>query len=220
MTKQLLNYNKEAEQRFIKRIEAVPELLEQVKAELTAQKVDHNLKLSDLKKGNFISIFENYHKKEMKQYVPKADYSKYLDLLNVNTDELEKLENIYKKYLDLKESFYSVNNDYWFSKETFGNDFERVKHPEAPTKKEYCIDDFLKISLDSYKITVDSELFKLYFTNKQQTNELNDAKQQIQLAKRRKSDRRDVLKVVGDIVRALDNEYNITWNYEKILDIK
>ncbi|WP_040279350.1 hypothetical protein [Psychroserpens damuponensis] len=221
MTKQLLHHDEDYQQRFIKKIEAIPELLEAVKSELTAQKVDHKLKLSDLKDGNFVTIFEDYQKKKMQQRIPEADFEQWLILCNIDTDELTELENRYKKLLDIKHYFYTQNHDYWFSKETYEKNFERVSHPEAPTKKEYCIDDFLSILKDSYKITVDSEFFKLYATNQNQIDKISSIEDFVKASRKMKNTYADVLTGCGKCVKSLDRDLkSYELNYNAILDIK
>lgn len=220
MTKQLLHHDEDYQQRFIKKIEAIPELLVAVKNELTAQKVDHKLKLSDLKDGNFVTIFEDYQKKKMQQRIPEADFEQWLILCNIDTDKLTELENRYKKLLDNKHYFYTQNHDYWFSKETYEKNFERVPHPEAPTKKEYCIDDFLTISKDNFKVAVSPDLFKLYLTNEAQLKAMGIVTAQVKLCKRRNDKPAYTIRVAGELVKDIDADYNITWNYNAILDIK
>lgn len=218
--KQLLIHDKQAENRFIQKIQAVPELLEEVKRELTAQKVDHKLKLSDLQNGEFIKHFNKYHEAQKNKFLADADYTKYLELCNVTIDKLAELENRYKKLLDIKHYFYTQNHDYWFSKETYEKNFERVSHPEAPTKKEYCIDDFLTISKDNFKVAVSPDLFKLYLTNEAQLKAMGIVTDQVKLCKRRNDKPADTIRVSGELVKDIDADYNITWNYNAILDIK
>ncbi|WP_040282479.1 hypothetical protein [Psychroserpens damuponensis] len=220
MKKQLLQYDEAYEDRFIKRIQAAPELLEAVKSELTAQKVDHKLKLSDLKDGNFVTIFEDYQKKKMQQRIPEADFEQWLILCNIDTDKLTELETRYKKLLDIKHYFYSQNHSYWESKETYNKGFDKISHPEAPKKKEYNLDDFLKISKDSYKLNIDSELFKLYLTNEKQAEAMEVVTDQVKLCKRKNDKPADTIRVAGELVKDIDADYNITWNYNAILNIK
>mgnify|MGYP003672442599 CR=1 FL=1 len=219
MKTQLLHHYEQAEQRFIKNISLIPETLEAVKHELTAQKVAHNLKLSDLQNGEFVTIFEDYHKKKMQQRIPEADFEQWLILCNIDTDKLTELETRYRKLLDIKHYFYIHNHDYWFTKETY-KDYERVSHPEAPKKKEYTINDFLKISKDSYKLNIDSELFKLYLTNEAQLKAMGIVTDQVKLCKRRNDKPAATIKIAGELVKDIDSNYNITWNTEKILNIK
>ncbi len=218
MKKILLNYNQNAEHRFTEKIKAIPEILETVKAELTKQKVDHNLTLYDLQDGNFISKFEEFHNEFRNKHYPKMCKNRYYKNLNINTDKLTELERDYKGYLNTKYLFYVENHDYWYLKETFGNEFQIIKHTKAPKKKEYTTPDFLSISKDSYKINVDSEFFKLYATNENQVDQMNEVTQIIKLAKKRKADISQTIKLTGGLIK-LDRDYNITWDYNEILNI-
>ena len=224
MKKQLLIHDKQAEGLFIKKIQAVPELLEEVKRELTAQKVDHKLKLSDLKDGNFVTIFEDYHESKMQQRIPEADFEQWLILCNIDTDKLTELENRYKKLLDIKYPFYTLNHDYWQSIEWRAgkltpNLVEKLK--EAPKKKEYNLDDFLKISKDSYKLNIDSELFKLYATNQNQLDKISSIADFVKASRKMKNTYADVLTGCGKCVKSLDRDLkSYELNYNAILDIK
>ncbi|REE16985.1 hypothetical protein DFQ09_105198 [Winogradskyella pacifica] len=219
----LLHYDKDAEKRFTKSIERVPELLNEVKSIFIAQKVDSTFKLSDLQRGNFVAIFDDYHKKEMNQYLPKADYNKYLQLCGINTDKLAELQAIYKKILDTKHGFYSENHEYWQSIEWRAgklNPSLEAKMKEAPAKKEYSIDHFLKISKDTYKVNVNPEFFKLYLTNENQAEAMDVVTDQVKLCKRKKDSPATTIKIAGELVKDIDADYKITWNTEKILNIK
>ncbi|SFD38684.1 hypothetical protein SAMN04489722_108204 [Algibacter lectus] len=221
--KELLQHDQEYEQRFIKNIQLVPEILEAAKNELSKQKVKHNLKLSDLQNGEFVKHFTNYHESQKNKFIPDADHNEYLKLCGINADKLADMETRYKKLLDIKYPFYTHNHDYWQGIEGRAGRLnpglvEKLK--EAPTKKVYNLDDFLKISKDSYKVTVNPELFKLYLTNENQATQIEEVKEIVKIAKKRKTNINDTLKMTGSIVKSLSSDYKITFDNEQILNIK
>ncbi|MWW24036.1 hypothetical protein [Algibacter lectus] len=221
--KELLQHDQEYEQRFIKNIQLVPEILEAAKNELSKQKVKHNLKLSDLQNGLFVKHFTNYHETQKNKFIPDADYNEYLKLCGIDANKLADMETRYKKLLDIKYPFYTHNHDYWQGIEGRAGRLnpslvEKLK--EAPTKKVYNLDDFLKISKDSYKVSVNPELFKLYLTNEKQYEAMDVATDQVKLCKRKKDSPAATIKIAGELVKDIDRDYKITWDNEQILNIK
>ncbi|WP_092849579.1 hypothetical protein [Algibacter pectinivorans] len=223
MTKILLQHDIAAEQRFIENISSIAEMLNEVKNELSKQKVKHNLKLSELQDGEFIKHFTSYHEAEQNKCLPDADFSEYLKLCKINTAQLEELETLYNHRLNVAYSFYTHNHDYWQGIEDRAGRLnpsliEKLK--EAPNQKQYNLDDFLKISKDTYKVTVNPEFFKLYLTNENQATQIDEVKEIVKIAKKRKTNINDTLKMTGSIVKSLSNDYKITFDNEQILNIK
>ena len=182
-----IHFNQKSYDSFANTLESFRELLTEAQSELTIQGVK-GYSLEQLKNGNFVEAFNNYHITQQKKNELTAGiiYGKYLELYGFTVTKLESLEASYKGVLNRSIEFYPLNNSFYqYCKVHQGNN-QKLKTllDKAPTIKSYSKFDFISIKGDTVKIDVPKELFTLYAVNKTQTAAIDNVYRFISVAKK------------------------------------
>lgn len=234
--KKELKFQEERYKAFEKQLSGFTDILISALNELEKQGVA-GYNCEKLKQGNFLEIFENYHKKQQfKNDVTKnMIYEKFLDLYGYNNIELQKLQNTYTSYLNRDFSFYEVNNSFYeYCKMVYKQNPSLKPFVErAPAVKSYKVFDFVNIKGNGIKISIPKKLFTIYATNQKQLDIIRDISNLVSIAKRLRLDHRsinDSLKkylvetssaFLSNQKRGLDKDMStINFDYNKILKIQ
>lgn len=170
---------------FINYLTDVKNILDEVKNEFNKQSVHLNLTYEDLKAGNFVEIFEKYHKSERDKDQKVPVFEKYLEYYGLKSDKLLALEKRYNIWLEYKTSLYNTNDRFYSfyerNRKTDSNYNEIMAR--APKKTNYTLFDFVIIKKDSLSIIVPKEPFNVYATSKQK-EVIKTVKEYVSLAKK------------------------------------
>lgn len=208
--KQLLFYEEQKQKNHEDVIKSIFNVLLEASKELKKNGV-HGFTCEKLKDGNFVKIFNDYHKQQLAKspITKEMILEKYLELYGYNSKLLTKLENTYKTGINQEFLFYSFNHGFYKHCEVmYGYDSSlKAFLKDAPRKKSYKVFDFLTIKGDTCEISVPKELFSLYSTNGSQLKIMEKVKAYVQLSKELNIEYNDVLK---PIEKYLDHKMN-TW---------
>lgn len=162
------------------------ELLENVSNELEVQKVE-GYKLEDLKDGNLVQIFDQYHRERQSEnnITKNMIYEKYLELYGYDSSNLKRFETEVISYLNREFEFYEMNNSFYkYCKTAVNRNYKLKKFVDnAPKILTYNIFSFVTIKGNDYEIEVPKELFTIYSTNKKQIDTMNKVRNFVFAAK-------------------------------------
>lgn len=185
--KKVLEFQEENYNAFNKQLNGFADLLRTALAELEKQGVT-GYNCEKVKQGNFLQIFEDYHRKQqLKSQVTKnMIYEKFLELYGYNTIKLLKIQTSYLSYLNKDFSFHLINNSFYNYCKTFYNQKPALKSfvENAPDVNKYRIFDFVSVKGDNIEISTPKELFTIYATNRNQLNVIQDVISFVSIAKR------------------------------------
>lgn len=234
--KKELKFQEERYYAFEKQLNGFADILVSALNELEKQGVT-GYNCEKLKQGNFLEIFENYHKKQkLKNDVTKnMIYEKFLDLYGYNNIELQKLQNTYISYLNRDFEFYAVNNSFYNYCKTVYRQNPTLKHfvEKSPTINRYKVFDFVSVRGNNIKVSIPKELFTIYATNQNQLNIISDIMNFVALAKRLDLNYKSVYEPLKKYLIDNSNTFSsnnklglerdmetINFDYNKILTIK
>ena len=222
--KKLLQFNKIAHESFKNStIGYIIDTLEKAKKEIQSQGVETTFTLEQLSKGNFNELFTSYHKKECDKLSSKFILSKYMDLCGFNNKILLELEDIYKRLINKKHEFYSINNSFYNHCEWQQGANRKFKEAlkTAPKKTSYKVFDFLNIKGNEYTITVSEEYFKTYAVNTKQEETIKNIDAYIIACKNLELDYNTTLKPIEKYIKNLERDLSkYELNFDNILVLK
>lgn len=177
-----------------------------------------NIESEDLKDGQFTEHLLSFHKKEHAKNASLkiVSFEKYLDLIELEYKNLQKLESKYLESIDTTFEFYP-NNDPYFN-------YCRSRNPQALLKAKPKV--YLKMSslftVKGNDITVNlpNKYFKLYSTNQNQLEKIDEIDTYFNAAKKIEAKHKNVKEVLGKWVTKLDytlKSYEL--NYNEILNV-
>lgn len=231
--KKTIQFQEENYHSFQKGLNDFVEIFKDTTNELSKQGIE-GYSYENLKQGNFLQIFESYHKKQqLKNDVTKnMIYEKFIDLYGYNTSELSHLEQKFQSFLNREYSFYSINNSFYnYCKTNYRHNTKLKQFLEnAPNIKTYKVFDFVNIKGNNIKIDVPKELFTVYATNQRQLETINNIKEFVKVAKKLQMTSKDILEPLAKYLnykqggflisgsKGLSEDLNtIDFDYNKIL---
>ena len=221
--KQQLDYNKKGHESFKNNtIGYVVDILKKVQTELKDQGVETTFTLEQLSKGNFSELFSTYHAKECRKQNSKFILSKYLDLCGFNNKILLELEDTYKRLINKKHEFYSINDSFYKHCEWQQGTNRKFKEAlkTAPKKTSYKVFDFLNIKGNEYTINVSEEFYKIYAVNTNQVETINNIDAYIIACKNLELDYNTTLKPIEKYIKNLERDLSkYELNFDNILVI-
>lgn len=189
-----------------------------------------------IKDGNFLQIFEDYHRKQQlkSQVTKKMLFEKYLELYGYKDVELRKLEITYKTYLKREFSFYSSNTSFFDYCKLHYKQNSKLKpiFENAPKIKVYNIFDFVSFKGNNIDISVSKELYTLYATNQKQVEVIQEVTSFVAIAKKLNLDYLIVRELLNDFLInssnligssnrvGMNSDMELIFDYNKILVIQ
>ena len=222
MTKHILDYNETSHHNLEHHFQSVLTIFNETLTEFEKLKVDTKLSFEDLKRGNFIEIFSEYHQNKHLKFYKDFQYNKYIEFCGLDTTRLQELENRYKVLLNGKFDFYKYNNSFYSYCEHRTRDLlfaEIMKN--APIINTYTMFDFVKISKSKITVDVPKGLFTLQTTSKKQVQLIADIKKYVEISKNLNIDYKLVKDAVSKYVKNISTDLtSIEWNYNLILTVQ
>jgi len=200
--------------------------------ELENQKAK-DIKAESLTNGNFVKALHEYHKSQYEKSSYKNDgisFEKFLNLLEVNTSELEKLEERFKAYQSRTIDLYEVNTDFYQYCELnkMSNHKLKAALEKAPTKKSYSVFDLFEIKGNKVKIDLPRKPFEIHAMDKTQIQLMHDVTDFISKAKALELKYNEVNPLIKKYLRPLNPRFGdtpglstdlntIVFDYQKVL---
>ncbi|MDQ7917130.1 hypothetical protein RBU60_06045 [Mesonia sp. MT50] len=237
--KKKLEFNQSEHKREEDGILEVGNILIDAQNELSKLKVKCEPK--DLIQGNFLDEFHNHHRKAHNQqkegFVKMLSYEKYIEMLEFDVTELEKLEEIYNARAFSQREFYAYNTKFYqYCKNNASRNPSLKEYlDDAPKKVSFKPVDLLVFKNGNIEVNLDTELFTTYASNDKQLEMMNDIKQFVKLGKKMDLAYKDVYTPIKHYLydesnlfhghqtgkQGLTRDLNeVNFNYNKILTIQ
>lgn len=217
-----LEYNETSHRNLESHFQSVSIIFNETLTEFEKLKVDTRLSFEDLKRGNFIEIFHEYHESQHKKFYKAFLYDKYLEACGLDISNLQELENKYKIMLNGKFGFYKFNNSFYSYCEHRTRDllFAEIMK-SAPTRISYTMFDFVKISKSKITVDVPKNLFIIQTTSKKQIQLIDDIKKYVEISKSLNVDYKLVKNAISKYVKNISTDLtSIEFNHNSILTIR
>ena len=222
MTKITLEHNEKSHRNLENHFQEVEKIFKETITEFNKLNVETKLNYDDLKAGDFLKIFSQFHENKHLTFYKDFKFNKYLELCELDTTHLQELESKYKVLLNGKFDFYKYNNSFYSYCEHRTRDLlfaEIMKN--APTINTYTMFDFVKISKSKITVDVPKGLFTLQTTSKKQVQLIADIKKYVEISKNLNIDYKLVKDAVSKYVKNISTDLtSIEWNYNLILTVQ
>ena len=225
----ILFYQEKEHRQFEKNLHTTIDTLKEAQKELRKQGVK-GMSLEILKHGNFLEIFEEFYRKQQgKNFITKnMVYDKYLELYGYTTEELEKIEKVYKAEISRTYTFYKNNDSFYKYCSSHRNQDVKIKEhfKKAPSTKDYEVFDFLTINDNNCSLDVPKSLFTLYSSSNKPFQIIENVKSFISISKEMELEYNQVLEPIKKFIRHYPNTgviglsrnfSEVTFDYEKLL---
>lgn len=179
LKKNYLTFDNDGHQREINTISDLSKVYTDASKELKNQDVP-GYDAEKLVNGNFVEILMKHHQSEHKKIndpiFKKVSFEKYLEIREIKTDELERLDQMHENYSNKEFLFYEYNDAFFrhINNKPSHSVLKSKLMKQAPKVLKYGLFDMLSFKGNKAIIDVPKKPFEIYVLNQSQIDLIQD----------------------------------------------